>query len=287
MMAKKKKNRTEQVDTTSDFWFTQRLMDVVNEQYRGRVPEQYSYLIYLLNNPKLLVRGGEKHSVKSKEDKNFNVDMVMAELLDDLQPEERFVLIPDTFEQSKQMNKFANQTLMNANEDTIWRKITGYANVNREMINLLAQHLQGKKTLEIMAGNGLLSYMLMDAGVNVFATDLEPGNRNEYIAMQKGCYGDVVKFDAVSAIKKHGAQRDCIICSWPPCGEEEIIKALEAYQKVNPNGILLYIGEWKGGFNATDKFFDAIEIVDMLNDVNEKHISHIGSKDVLRFVRLK
>ena len=51
--------------------------------------------------------------------------------------------------------------------------------------------------------------------------------------------------------------------------------------------MLLYVGEWKGGFNATDTFFDSVEIVDELEAINKAHLCHSGSKDVIKLLKLK
>lgn len=87
------------------------------------------------------------------------------------------------------MNKFIKTLKMEMAEDTIWRKITGYANLNFDLTKALAEKLKGKKVLEIMAGNGLLSYMLEESGLDTFATDIAPDKSNEYIAMRNGVYG--------------------------------------------------------------------------------------------------
>ena len=168
---------------------------------------------------------------------------------------------------------------MGRDEDTIWRKITGYAHINRAWIRTLAGKLKGKKCLEIMAGNGLLSYMLQEAGASVMATDIAPDKSNEYISMRGRLFTDVTAQDAVGAVRKYGQKADVLIVSWPPQGGEEVLKAWEAYARLRPDGQLLYIGEARGGFNATDAFFDTLEEADALEDVNRQHLSLPGSKD--------
>ncbi len=80
---------------------------------------------------------------------------------------------------------------------------------------------------------------------------------------------------------------DYLLYSWPPQGEEEVLHALETFTKMKKHAILIYIGEWKGGFNATDEFFQRLEMVDKMEKINALHINHFGANDVIRMVRLK
>jgi hypothetical protein len=260
------------------YWFCQKLEQILIDKYMKHIPDDYTHLLNLLSLPKNLIQ---------KDDKNFRVEKVLKELIDELTIDERYQLIPETVEESKMMKKFIKTFRLELDDDTIWRKITGYANLNFQLTKALAEKLKGKKALEIMSGNGLLSYMLREDGLDTFATDIAPDKSNEYIAMRNGSYGDIKKMDAISAVKKYGQNMDYLLCSWPPQGEEEVLHALETFNKMKKNATLIYIGEWKGGFNATDEFFQRVEIVEKMDEINALHVSHFGANDVIRMVRLK
>lgn len=267
--------------------FQEKMEAALEHRYGGRWPREYETLMELLADSQSLSRKDKKGPVVSKNDKNFKIEAVWEELLGDLTVEEKIMLLPKNLQESRDMLNFASATKTARNEDTLWRRITGYGNWNFELTACIAEKIKGKKCLEIMAGNGLFSYMLQECGLKVIATDISPDKNNDYISMRDGNYCDVMGMDALAAIRKYGQNADCLICSWPPHQEEQVIKALEAYTKLNPKGIMLYVGEWKGGFNATDAFFDGVEVVDMLDEVNKLHLCHSGSKDVIRLLKLK
>lgn len=285
---KNKKQSTAPVKAAGKTYiFHEKMRAALDARYGSRWPREYETLMELLADPQNLVRKDKKGPVSSKNDKNFRVEAVWEEMLGDLTVEERKMLIPKTVKESRDMLNYASETKTARNEDTLWRRVTGYGNWNFELTSLIAEKLKGKKCLEIMAGNGLFSYMLQESGLRVIATDISPDKNNDYISMRDGNYCDVLGMDALAAIRKHGQNADILICSWPPHQEEQVIKAFEAFSKLNPKGMMLYVGEWKGGFNATDAFFDSVEIVDELEDINKAHLCHSGSKDVIRLLKLK
>ncbi len=259
--------------------FVKKLSSLLEERYGRRIPAEYQALVDVLSRPQDLTRKDKNSPLVSKTYKDLKPERLLEELVDSCSPEEILMLIPDTVEETKELNALINGARMGRDEDTIWRKITGYAHINRAWIRTLAGKLKGKKCLEIMAGNGLLSYMLQEAGASVMATDIAPDKSNEYISMRGRLFTDVTAQDAVGAVRKYGQKADVLIVSWPPQGGEEVLKAWEAYARLRPDGQLLYIGEARGGFNATDAFFDTLEEADALEDVNRQHLSLPGSKD--------
>lgn len=280
---KKKKSVTNIINnqlksSEEQHWFCKKLEQILFDKYANHIPDDYTHLLNLLSQP--------KNSIQ-KDYKNFRVEKVLEQLIDELTIDERYKLIPQTVEESKMMKKFIKTFKLELDDDTIWRKVTGYPNLNFQLTKALAEKIKGKKSLEIMAGNGLLSYMLREDGIDTFATDIAPDKSNEYIAMRNGVYGDIKKMDAISAVKKYGQNMDYLLCSWPPQGETEVLHVLETFNKMKKDAILIYIGEWKGGFNATDEFFQRLEIVDKMAEVNALHVSHFGANDVIRMVRLK
>ena len=266
--------------------FVERLTLVLEEK-QGRLRKEDVLLMDALSHPQNLVRKDQNSKITLKTEKGFYPEDLLEEILDDLTTEEILKLIPATYEESKAYRAWISECKMARDEDTLWRRITGYPNVNHQWTKALSGFLKGKRVLEIMAGNGLLSCLLQEHGAKVIATDIAPDKSNDYISMRNGNFTDVMKMDALSAIRRFGSQIDVILCSWPPQGEEVVLKALETFQHMKPDGFMIYIGEWKGGFNATDSFFERIEIIDALEHINALHVSLPGSKDKIFAVRLK
>ena len=267
--------------------FVIKLQHLLEERFGHRIPAEYVALLDVLSRPQDLVRKDKNSPVTSRTYKDLKPERLLEELLDACSAEEILLLMPDTMEESRELNKLISTARMGQDEDTIWRKITGYANINRAWIQALADALKGKKCLEIMAGNGLLSYMLQEAGLSIMATDIAPDKSNEYISMRGRLFTDVMSQDAVGAVKRFGQKSDVLVVSWPPQGGEEVLKAWEAYVRLRPDGQLLYIGESKGGLNATDAFFDTLEEVDALQEVNRLHVSLTGSKDQIHLYKYR
>jgi hypothetical protein len=83
-----------------------------------------------------------------------------------------------------------------------------YAFYSRELILALDKLIDGRKTLEIAAGDGCLSYFLNRAGCEVRATDDHSWSQN--IRYPES----VERLDAVSALSQH--QPEVVLCSYPP-----------------------------------------------------------------------
>jgi hypothetical protein len=83
-----------------------------------------------------------------------------------------------------------------------------YAFYSRELILALDKMIDGRKTLEIAAGDGCLSAFLNQAGCEVRATDDHSWTRN--IRYPES----VERLDAVSALAQQ--QPEVVLCSYPP-----------------------------------------------------------------------
>lgn len=137
----------------------------------------------------------------------------------------------------------------------------GFSFINLEYVDNLANFLKGKKVLEVMAGNGLLSLLLEERGVDIIATDIAPGENNHYDI--RNVYNDKIEtLDAVEAIRKYGRSVDYVIMSWPPYDNPIATKVMRAIKEVNNDIRVIYIGEQEGGCTADYKFFDIIEWVE-------------------------
>ncbi len=281
-----KRDRKKPETTPRQTVFVAKLEQIIAEKFGRRIPHDCQTLIEALGNPQNMVRKDKNSPVTLRTDKNFKVERSLEYLLDEFSPEEILHLVPETLAETKEYHALINQCGMGRDEDTIWRRITGYADVNRAWTRLLAEKLAGRKCLEIMAGNGLLCRMLQDAGCQIMATDIAPDKTNEYVSMRNGNFTDVMGMDAITAIRRFGRNVDVLVCSWPPQGDETVLMALKAFLRLKPDGVMVYIGEDKGGVNACDVFFDETQIIDPLPDVNALHQSLPGSRDRIRIITL-
>ena len=113
----------------------------------------------------------------------------------------------------------------------------------------LAEWIEGRNVLEIMAGAGWLAKAFNHYGVDVKATD--NGDWDDRHDKMKMVY-PVEKFEASKAVEKYNEWADVLVVSWPPYGEQAICDACDAWGSERP---IVYIGESDGGCNAPDEFW--------------------------------
>jgi hypothetical protein len=161
------------------------------------------------------------------------------------------------------VRKFNLSTIPSAfrDRDLIIRK-QGFTLLSWDWIDLLADYLEGKKCLEIMAGLGSLSYVLRQMGIYITPTDSFIWKETGGWFNEKDLWLNVEKIDSVEAIKKYGDDLDYVICSWPPYEDNIAYKSLVAMREVNKNLKMIYIGESTGGCTADDDFFASINILE-------------------------
>lgn len=124
--------------------------------------------------------------------------------------------------------------------------------VSWRWVNPLVKWLNGRKVLEVMAGRGWLAKALREKGVEVIAID------NNYRGLNSlGQVSEVEEMDAIKAVELYGNTVDIVIMSWPE-PNNTAYKVLKRLHEVNPNAILLYIGEISG-CTANDKFDEHFE----------------------------
>lgn len=125
-----------------------------------------------------------------------------------------------------------------------------------DWIRPLADWIGTRTCLEIMAGSGALSMALKNCGVSIVATDDFSWGNELWL---RSLWTDVECIDARATIDKHKA--DIVICSWPPIGEPIAKEALLKMRAVNPNALMIYIGEPAGASCADDDFFETLHPV--------------------------
>lgn len=130
----------------------------------------------------------------------------------------------------------------------------GYTVITKEFCSALSTFIGNHSVLEVMAGNGLLTYGLRQYGVTSHATDDQSWHTSFNMWID-----DLEVLDGVSAIEKYGHNVDYIIVAWPPMDSviEDIVTAIKKLNR--PELRLIYIGESCGGCTATEKFFDMVE----------------------------
>lgn len=146
------------------------------------------------------------------------------------------------------------------------RRVFGYGLANAGWLDQLSEFLKGKKVVEVMAGNGILSGYLQCKGINIIPTDNNSWGLSELshsFAFSNVCfyqYTLIENISAVDAIKKYGLTVDYILMSWPPYEDDVAYNVLQILRSVNPKAQIIYIGEYNGCC-ANKKFFSAIENV--------------------------
>ncbi|MEN3249905.1 SAM-dependent methyltransferase [Fructilactobacillus sanfranciscensis] len=123
-----------------------------------------------------------------------------------------------------------------------------WAYISSSFTNQLAKFLDGKPTLEIMAGNGYISKGLKDHRANIITTDsLEWQKENE---TGKHQLVPIEKLSALDAYHKYKDQVDYIIMCWSPDGVPIDNELLEAIRKDGNPVQLIVIGEKNGATNS-------------------------------------
>jgi hypothetical protein len=117
-----------------------------------------------------------------------------------------------------------------------------YCFYSRRLIRELATLIDGRRCLEIAAGDGTLSRFLAEEGVQITATDDHSWSRNVTYPTT------VRRQDARTALRDHEPQ--VVICSWPPPAntfERDVFTTptVELYIVINA-GLELGSGDWDG-----------------------------------------
>lgn len=145
--------------------------------------------------------------------------------------------------------------------------------VSWKWVNPFVEWVNNRKCLEVMAGRGILSRALRQKGVDIVATDDFSWANNENGKFRKwnDTVTEVENMDAIESVETYGRDIDILIMSWPYM-DDTAYKVIKKFNEVNPEGLIVYIGESWGGCTADDEFFEhfqEIEDDEKFNLVNE------------------
>ena len=170
----------------------------------------------------------------------------------------------------------------------IYTRLYGFVALTDRFVDELAKFLKGKSVLSVMSGSCTLEKHLISRGINVVCSDT-----NEWAELEDKYYQrwkcrcpNMLKLDAAEAIRCCGKKVDFVLMSWPPYATPAAKKTLEAMREVNPDLIMIYVGEDAGGNCANDEFFDiARDIEDKtFAPVQNAFRSFVGMHDYIRLM---
>jgi hypothetical protein len=152
----------------------------------------------------------------------------------------------------------------------------GYVILTKQWLEKLADILKNKKCLEIMSGTGALSYYLRKYfKIDIIPTDNFDLFEKYQIALYQACsnksfkqWMNIENIDCLKAIMKYGENMDYIIMSYPYKNENAYL-SLKIMRDINPNCKMIYIGGLRDSPNADNQFFDNINIVNELTEINQ------------------
>lgn len=147
-----------------------------------------------------------------------------------------------------------------------------FAFVSWKWINPFVEWINNRKCLEVMAGRGILASALRQKGVSVIATDDFSWSKLEHGEYKKweDTVTEVENLDAVKAVEKYGKEAGILIMSWAYM-DDTAYRVIKKLNEVNPDALIVYIGESQGGCTADDEFFkhfDEIEDDEKFNVVS-------------------
>jgi hypothetical protein len=118
-----------------------------------------------------------------------------------------------------------------------------------------AKWIGDRKCLEVMAGRGWLSYGLRELHIDVIATDNFSWHKKDMYKSWNDTKTEVEELDAIESVNKYGAEIDILIMSWAYM-DNTAYQTIKRLYEVNPNALVVFIGEGSGGCTADHEFFD-------------------------------
>jgi hypothetical protein len=140
--------------------------------------------------------------------------------------------------------------------------VYAYAIPSPETIDWVSGFCAGRPIVELGAGRGYWAAQLVSSGLVVEAYDSEPPDQVDNsafprVAGQQDVWHPVAGVGSSAECMAGRAEHVLLLC-WPPgWGNTMAIEALAEFEKSGGNR-LIFIGEPRGGMNATDSFFDAL-----------------------------
>ena len=134
---------------------------------------------------------------------------------------------------------------------------------SEDWLDDLALHFNGRKTLQLMSGNAVLSAGL----ANVTATDSFDWSKQD--VTRPDPWTKVENLDATSAVEKYADVMDVIIMEWAPDTSEDDWEVLQKLRTMRWPGEFIVIGERNGATNS-EKFWDECRLEEP-EDLNQRH----------------
>lgn len=159
-----------------------------------------------------------------------------------------------------------------------------YAHVSWKWVIPFASWISERKCLEVMAGAGHLSFALKKLGINIITTDdLSWQELKKWTPVT-----EIEQLTANKAIRKYGKDVDIVIMAWPYM-DSYAYQALKMLYIVNPNALVIYIGEGEGGCTADDRFFEHWDEIEdeRLKEAQTKYERFFGMHDRIELGRYK
>lgn len=158
---------------------------------------------------------------------------------------------------TERVNHLSKVTLFRS----VYTRLYGFVALTDRFVEELAKFLEGKTVLSVMSGSCTLEKHLIDHGVTVICSDTDEWAKQDDPYYRKWCTWkrkcpNMLELDASEAIRQYGEKADYVLMSWPPYATPAAKETLEAMREVNPDLIMIYIGEDAGGNCANDEFFD-------------------------------
>jgi hypothetical protein len=127
----------------------------------------------------------------------------------------------------------------------MWNKSFGYNVLNNNLINQIKNFINKDKVLSIMAGNGLLEYILLKNKVDIKITD-----NNSWEIKPYSQFIPIINCEYSNAIKQFSA--NVLLVSWIPYN----LNVCDIFDLFKGNKMII-LGEYEGCC-ANDKFFEKL-----------------------------
>jgi hypothetical protein len=135
-----------------------------------------------------------------------------------------------------------------------------WAIVDKVWTKKLAAWIGDRTCLEVMAGAGWLAKALSEHGIDIVATD--SGDWDDHHPKAQFVYQIEITEGEEAAKKYH--DKDILIISWPPYGEDAICHICEQWGSDKP---IILISEDDGGCNAPPEFWSKFHIINDQPDI--------------------